>query len=88
MDDPHERDPLTFVLYHDKAGEWRWRLKAANNKTIANSGEGYKNYGDALHALELIQDESGNALITYDPPESDPTEYPPRDPPYPEMDDG
>jgi uncharacterized protein YegP (UPF0339 family) len=25
----------------DNAKEWRWRLKAANGRTIADSGEGY-----------------------------------------------
>jgi len=30
-----------FEIYKDKVGEWRWRLKAANNEIIATS-EGYK----------------------------------------------
>ncbi len=29
-----------FELYEDKAGEYRWRLKAPNHEIIA-SGEGY-----------------------------------------------
>jgi len=28
-------------IYKDKAGEWRWRLVAANGKKVADSGEGY-----------------------------------------------
>jgi len=35
-------------LFRDQAGEWRWRRKAANNRIVASSGEGYGNYGDAL----------------------------------------
>jgi len=30
-----------FEVYKDKAREWRWRLKGANNEIIATS-EGYK----------------------------------------------
>jgi len=30
-----------FEVYKDKAGEWRWRLKGANNEIIATS-EGFK----------------------------------------------
>lgn len=36
-----------FELYLDKKSEWRWRYRASNYKTIADSGEGYKNYEDA-----------------------------------------
>ena len=46
---------MKFELYRDDAGEWRWRLKAANGETIA-SGEGYHNRGDCIHAIELIRD--------------------------------
>jgi len=30
-----------FQVFKDKAGEYRWRLKAPNHKIIADSGEGY-----------------------------------------------
>ena len=30
-----------FEMYKDRAGEWRWRLKAPNGEVIADSGEGY-----------------------------------------------
>lgn len=36
------------------AGQWRWRLKAANNQVIA-SGESYHNKTDCMHALALLQ---------------------------------
>lgn len=39
---------------------WRWRLKAANHRTIATSGEDYHNKGDAVAAIELVR--SANAL--------------------------
>lgn len=44
-----------FEVYRDDAFEWRWRFRANNYKTIADSGEGYKNYGDAMHAINLMR---------------------------------
>ena len=32
----------TFEIYKDVKKEWRWRLKASNGKTIADSAESYK----------------------------------------------
>lgn len=37
--------------------EWRWRVQAANNKIVADSGEGYKNRLDAEEmAARLFRD--------------------------------
>lgn len=33
--------------YKDKNNEWRWRVKAPNGNTLADSSEGYKNREDA-----------------------------------------
>jgi len=46
---------LTFELYPDKAGEFRWRLKAANGAILATAGQGYKARADAKHGIELVQ---------------------------------
>ena len=46
-----------FEVYKDKAGEWRWRLRASNGKIIGDSGEGYKNKQDCLHGIELVKKE-------------------------------
>lgn len=35
--------------------QWRWTLFAANNKRIADSGEGYHNKNDCLHAIGLVK---------------------------------
>lgn len=37
-------------VYEDKRGEWRWRRRARNNKTVSESGEGYSRENDALTA--------------------------------------
>lgn len=44
-----------FHLYQDVQNEWRWRLKARNHLTIADSSEGYKNRSDAISAIELVK---------------------------------
>lgn len=44
-----------FQMFKDKAGEWRWRLKAANGKIIATPGEGYKNRQDCEQAVEAVK---------------------------------
>ena len=49
---------MTYHYYKDASGEWRWRLKAANGKIIADSGEGYQNEQDCLAAIDLVKDSS------------------------------
>lgn len=46
---------MQFDVFKDKAGEWRWNLKADNNKIIADSGEGYVNKQDCLAGIELVK---------------------------------
>lgn len=53
---------MEFHIYVDVNRHWRWRLVAANNKIIANSGEGYFNQQDCLHAIGLVQT-SGSAPV-------------------------
>ena len=44
-----------FHVYKDSAGEWRWSLKAANGRVIADSGEGYHDRGGCIHSIELVR---------------------------------
>ena len=46
---------MQYIVYPDKRGEYRWQLQANNNKVIADSGEGYKNKSDCIHAIELVK---------------------------------
>lgn len=46
---------MAFWLYRDPRGHWRWTMEAANGRKIANSGEGYHNYDDCIHAIRLVQ---------------------------------
>lgn len=37
-------------VYQDTQSQWRWRLRAANGRTIADSAEGYTRRWSALRA--------------------------------------
>lgn len=45
---------LTFVVFKDIRGEWRWHLKATNGKVIADSAEGYKRERSAANAANRL----------------------------------
>jgi uncharacterized protein YegP (UPF0339 family) len=45
---------MKLRIYEDKSGEWRWRLRAANGRTIADSGEGYKTKRGVIRAVESL----------------------------------
>lgn len=51
---------MYFVLYKDRASQWRWTLYAANNLKIADGSEGYWNKADAVNGINLVK--STNAL--------------------------
>jgi len=46
---------MKFIIYRDVIKEYRWRLRAANNKILADSGEGYYNKDDLKSAIQLIK---------------------------------
>lgn len=46
---------MRYLIYKDVQGHWRWTLFAANNRKIANSGEGYHNKQDCLNAINLVK---------------------------------
>src|SRR5215218_8118882 len=48
-------DEMTFELYKDKAGEFRWRLKATNGAVMATPGQGYKALADAKNNIESVK---------------------------------
>lgn len=54
---------MTYHVYQDANGHWRWRLRAANNKIIANSGEGYWNKADCIHAIGLVKASAGAPVL-------------------------
>lgn len=60
------REPKV-TIYHAKDG-WRWRLRAANGRIVAESGEAYTERGKAFAgyrrvALLFVADHHGAGLI-------------------------
>jgi len=56
-----EKLGMTYQLYRDAQREWRWRLKAANGRIIANSSQGYRTKQDCLDDINRIR---GNAAAS------------------------
>ena len=52
-----------FEIYQDAAGEYRWRLVAANGRTVGDSGEGYDSRSNAHRAAERAKEQIGSASI-------------------------
>jgi uncharacterized protein YegP (UPF0339 family) len=46
---------MFYWLYPEPNGDWRWTLYTANQKKIANSGEGYRNKADCIAAINLVK---------------------------------
>ncbi len=51
-----------FEVYVDKAGEFRFRLKARNGEIVA-SGEGYKSKASCLNGIESIKKNAPEAEV-------------------------
>jgi uncharacterized protein YegP (UPF0339 family) len=46
---------LTFEIYEDRAGQWRWRLIHSNGNIVADSGEGYATKSKAKEGIEAVK---------------------------------
>lgn len=51
-----------FEVYTDKAGEFRFRLKATNGQVIA-TGEGYKTHANCMNGVESVKKNAVDAPI-------------------------
>ena len=59
-----EKKPrATFEVYRDKAGEYRWRLRATNKQILATSGEGYKDKKSCVAAIESVKRAAADAPV-------------------------
>jgi uncharacterized protein YegP (UPF0339 family) len=50
-----KKPKATFEVYKDKAGEFRWRLRAQNTKVLATASEGYSDKRSCLSAIESVK---------------------------------
>lgn len=51
-----------FEIYTDKAGEFRFRLKATNGQVIA-TGEGYTSHANCINGVESVKKNAVDAEI-------------------------
>ena len=51
-----------FEMYQDKAGEYRFRLKATNGEVIATS-EGYKAKASCVNGIESVKKNAADAPV-------------------------
>ncbi len=59
-----QRSPgVHFEIYRDKAGEFRFRIKATNGNVLASS-EGYKAKASAVNAIDRIKADARAAETT------------------------
>ncbi|MBR3824236.1 MAG: YegP family protein [Lachnospiraceae bacterium] len=56
-----EKNPK-FEVYTDKAGEFRFRLKATNGQVIA-TGEGYKSKAGCMNGIESVKKNAPDAEV-------------------------
>jgi uncharacterized protein YegP (UPF0339 family) len=56
---------MTFEIYKDKAGEYRWRLKTADGDILAVPEDAYKNLSGAKQAVESIQKNVAKLKVEY-----------------------
>jgi len=52
-----------FEIYKDGQGDFRWRLKADNHETIADSAEGYSSKANCEHGVELVKKLAADAEV-------------------------
>jgi len=52
-----------FRVFRDRAGQYRWRLWAANGRIVAVSGEGYRFRAQAWRAAHHVRNSAGYATV-------------------------
>ena len=55
---------MSFHVFKDEGGQWRWWLQSPNGRSIASSGEGYKNKKDCLSAIDLVKHASQAEVVS------------------------
>ena len=54
---------MQYQIYKDTAGYLRWRLRAENNRIIADSAESYHNAADCRWAIGLVKGSANAAVV-------------------------
>ncbi|MFD1645009.1 DUF1508 domain-containing protein [Haloarchaeobius litoreus] len=48
-------DPVSFEVFQDRGGKWRWRLVHRNGNIIGDSGQGYTRRRNAKRAIDAVR---------------------------------
>jgi uncharacterized protein YegP (UPF0339 family) len=54
---------MTYSYYKDARGEWRWNLKAANGRILADSGEGYKRERECKADIDRVKGSASAPVV-------------------------
>jgi len=57
----NDKTDAEYELYEDEAGEYRWRLVAANGEIIADCGQGYSDRRGAEAGIETVRGKASEA---------------------------
>jgi large subunit ribosomal protein L21 len=62
---PVESEPAeseqAFEIFEDKAGEWRWRLRATNGELVAHSEQGFSSKSGVIRTLDVVRRNAAEA---------------------------
>jgi uncharacterized protein YegP (UPF0339 family) len=58
-----EKLGMTYQVFRDAHGEWRWRLRAANGRVIAHSSQGYRRKQDCLDDINKVKKNSETSVV-------------------------
>lgn len=53
---------LSYQVFTDAKGEWRWHLVVVNGKRIAGSGGGYKSKSACIAAIEPVKNSASTSI--------------------------
>ena len=53
---------MTYWVYKDRTGSYRWQLVHKNGDIIADSGQGYTHEDDCIHGINLCAGSTGCAI--------------------------
>ncbi len=65
------KESMAFEIYEDKAGEWRWRLRASNGELVAMSEQGFSSKSGVVRALDVVRRNVAEAEGHEEAPEGD-----------------
>jgi len=59
-------DPVSFEVFRDNAGQWRWRLVHKNGNILGDSGEGYTRRRDAKRAVDTVRNGVADGSLAFE----------------------